>query len=94
MTDETNVLLLAGTDADESPAAIAANNGLIPAGATSANIHELVTMLQRNSVESAHVGSWNGQAGDFVLRGNGALHPYDAFTNDANHAFAVRPSKD
>ncbi|MFF3620780.1 hypothetical protein [Streptomyces sp. NPDC002467] len=88
----TEIVLLTGSEADETPASIAGRNGYDAVDADNTNISLLIAMLKEQVVESAYVRSWNGQSGDFVLRSTGALGPYDAFTNNAYYAFGVEKS--
>ncbi|MBG6134181.1 hypothetical protein [Longispora fulva] len=84
------MVLIAGTT-ETPPAGIAAANGVESVQASVHNLSTLLAVLASEGVESGYVSGWNGQQGDYVLRSNGAIAPYDEHANDTGHAFVVQP---
>ncbi|ELA48288.1 hypothetical protein VCUG_00124 [Vavraia culicis subsp. floridensis] len=80
-------VLLIPKKCNEDPGEICKLNGKMGVMATARNLPLLINLLQRNKIDAAAVSGWNGTSGNFVLRSNGALAPYEPLTNQASYAF-------
>lgn len=85
---ESAVALIQGRCGDD-PSTICGKNKKLPVAADSANINSLINILKARCIPAAYVSGWNGTPGDFVLRDNGALAPWNRITNDANYSFCL-----
>ncbi|ELQ73802.1 hypothetical protein THOM_3281 [Trachipleistophora hominis] len=72
---------------NEDPMEICKLNGMAGVMASARNLPFLIELLRTNKIDAAVVCGWNGTPGNFVLRANGALAPYDPLTNNASYAF-------
>lgn len=85
-----DVFLLRGIPGCD-PTRICEINGYDDVVVNSNNISYLISMLVNNHVESAAVGGWNDHVPyNLVLRSNGALAPYQRFTNNADFALCIK----
>ncbi|TBU05375.1 hypothetical protein CWI37_0019p0020 [Hamiltosporidium tvaerminnensis] len=85
-----NVVIIKGK-CGVNPADICKANGYEGVVANGQNIPYLMEMLNNNKFASAGVSGWNDHLGNFVLRNNGSLAPFEPLTNNSEYAFCVGP---